>query len=98
MLITPAGSAALDAVANKSLIQPFLCFIPVTALCALQARRAGRDWGYSHPTESGGSASSPRCTQAASKPRALRRGEGAVGSADLFWGSFIPWSLRHAVP
>lgn len=97
MLLTLAGSAALGAVINKSLNRNFSLALSLWQLCMLcRPERAGRDQGYSHPTE--WCQQLQMCTSQHPNPEHSGRGESAVSSADLFWERFSPWIQRHAVP
>lgn len=96
MLTTLAGSAALDAVINKSASPAFPLLYP----CDSSACSAGRG-GLAET----GDILAPWSLEAAPnahsqhpKPEHSGRGKGADDSADLFWGKFSPWSQRHAVP
>lgn len=84
----PAGSAALDAVINKS--QPFLCFIPVTALRALQAKEGWQRVGIFPPHGVWRQCQRPQM-HAASIQTQSPRGEGKVQLAVLiyFGGGFL---------
>lgn len=70
--------------------QPFLCFIPVTALGASQGGLPPhRVW--KHP-------SSPKCTQPASKPRALRERGRCSWQRWFILEEVFSLEQRHAVP
>lgn len=92
----PAGSAALDAVINKSLSPAFPLLYP----CDSSAGQGGLAESGDIPTPWSLEAApaAPDAGSQHSNPEPSGRGEGAVGSADLFWGRFSPWSQRHTVP
>lgn len=89
---THSGPSWLCSSCNKEATQPSLSFtLSIWQICALCGpRRAGRDQGYSHPTEPGGSAGSPGLCAASIRSR-NPQGKGKLQlTALVYFGGGFP--------